>query len=211
MTVDNRAVVNRRETGKDSLDFFPTPPWATRALVHHVVPYRSILRHMSALDPCAGIGHMAEPLKEYFASVKAFDIVDRGYPLDKVGDYLEIPSVDIGWNDWVIMNPPFKLAEEFIIKAVYSQSNVAALVRTSFLEGAGRYSRLFSELAPDIVAQFSERVPMVKDRYDPKASTATSYCWMVWAGLCDGTKFVWIPPCRKELEKPEDINIGVKG
>jgi len=35
-----------------------------------------------------------------------------------------------------------------------------------------RYQPMFLKNPPDIVAQFAERVPMVKGRCDPKASTA---------------------------------------
>lgn len=46
---------------------------------------------------------------------------------------------------------------------------------------------------------------MVKGRYDPKASTATSYCWLVWLRHGDGdTRLRWIAPCRKRLERAGD-------
>jgi hypothetical protein len=78
------------------------------------------------------------------------------------------------------------------------------IVRTSFLEGVGRFEKLYSKRPPSIVAQFSERVPMVKGRLTPTGSTATSYCWLVWLKGVAGTKLVWIPPCRKQLERAED-------
>ena len=41
---------------------------------------------------------------------------------------------------------------------------------------------------------------MVKGRYDPKASTATNYAWVVWlpGASVEETKFEWIPSCRAE-------------
>lgn len=49
---------------------------------------------------------------------------------------------------------------------------------------------------------------MIKGRVDPKASTATGYAWFVWIkGVSQvGTQLVWIPPCRRSLEKVEDYN-----
>lgn len=71
-------------------------------------------------------------------------------------------------------------------------------MRTTFIESIGRYNRLFSEFPPEIFAQFSERVPMVKGRLDPTASTATGYCWLVWRkGKNKNPILKWIPPCRK--------------
>ena len=86
---------------------------------------------------------------------------------------------------------------------------VAMLVRTSFLESVMRYHTLFLHNPPDVVAQFAERVPMIKGKCDPKASTATSYAWLVWYidNLTDIEKTTilqWIPPCRKQLEREED-------
>jgi hypothetical protein len=81
------------------------------------------------------------------------------------------------------------------------------LVRTSFLESIGRYENIFKDNPPSQVAQFVERVPMVKGRYDPKAVTATSYCWMIWDKLGEKSKttdLVWIPPSRKFLERKDD-------
>jgi hypothetical protein len=51
---------------------------------------------------------------------------------------------------------------------------------------------------------------MVKGRYDPKASTATSYCWLVWAkgDAREPTEFVWIPPCRRALERAGDADFA---
>jgi hypothetical protein len=47
---------------------------------------------------------------------------------------------------------------------------------------------------------------MIKGRLDKKASTATSYCWLIWDKLSQSkhTDLVWIPPCRKMLEKDTD-------
>ena len=61
---------------------------------------------------------------------------------------------------------------------------------------------------PTIVAQFVERVPMVKGKLDPNASTATSYCWLVWfhARMQRHTTLMWIPPCRKTLERSYDYD-----
>lgn len=39
-----------------------------------------------------------------------------------------------------------------------------------------------------------------------KASTATSYCWLIWLpGHADQpTQFDWLPPCRASLERAGD-------
>ena len=80
-----------------------------------------------------------------------------------------------------ITNPPFRLAEEFVLRSLQvARVGVAVLARTVFLESVGRYQNLFRDNPPTKVAQFTERVPMVKGRLDKKASTATGYSWLVW-------------------------------
>ena len=54
------------------------------------------------------------------------------------------------------------------------------LVRAQWVEGVERYEKLFRDQPPAVYAPFVERVPMVKGRWDPDASTATSYAWFVW-------------------------------
>jgi hypothetical protein len=145
---------------------------------------------------------MAEPLRPYFARVIASDIVDYGY--GDVTDFLNTKPLKS--VDWVITNPPFRLAEDFFHHAMtIANVGVALLVRTVFLEGIGRLERVFSKHPPTLVAQFSERVPMVRGRLDRKASTATGYAWVMWRKpLAVDTRLMWIPPCRKRLERDSD-------
>jgi hypothetical protein len=145
---------------------------------------------------------MSKVLSEYFAEVRSRDIADYGY--GEVEDYLRCNSSER--YDWVITNPPFKLGEQFISRALEMANEGAAfLVRTTFIESVGRYNRLFSQTPPSAFAQFVERVPMVKGRLDQSASTATGYCWLVWyKGEGGATKLVWIPPCRRALERAND-------
>jgi hypothetical protein len=63
----------QRAESKDSLDDFPPPPWATRALIEHVIEDKGDLAGMSCLEPACGRGAMANVLKDYFGTVQASD------------------------------------------------------------------------------------------------------------------------------------------
>ena len=176
MAMQNKshAVMAQRFEAIDSFDDFPTPPWAARALFEHVL-VKNELKNLRCIEPACGRGFMSEVLKEYFLEVHASDICDYGY--GKVEDFLMIDAANA---DWIITNPPFNLAEEFVTNALsQARFGVAILVRTGFLEGIGRHKRLFSRFPPTFLAQFVERVPIVRGRIDPKASSATSYAWFV--------------------------------
>jgi hypothetical protein len=156
---------------------------------------------------------MAAVLEEYFPSVYASDVHDygRGYAVGTfVGDgpdRAEPPARP----DWIITNPPFNLGVAFALRAlVEARRGVALLLRSVWMESKDRYEAIFSATPPTTIAVFSERVPMTKGRWDPEASTATSYAWFVWEApgiwlIPSTTKLVWIPPGqRKALERPDD-------
>ena len=198
------AVMSQRHEKKDSLDYFPTPPWATRALFHSVILPMGFVHYKDVcLEPACGGGHMVKVLQEYFDKVESCDIADYGQ--DRIADFL---SKDVEEEcDFIITNPPFNLAEDFVIKALsMTRKLVAVFARTQFMEGIGRYERLFKPNPPTIIAQFSERVPIVKGRLSATASTATSYAWFVWRTdqNNDQTQLVWIPPSRRIFEKNAD-------
>lgn len=217
------AVMQQRSEPRESLDDFPTPPWATRAICRRIAEYSPRrLEDMLARDPCANRGHMVRPLQEHFAEVYAADC--HPYRPDfKVADFL-FPE-PLHTVDWTFINPPFKQAEEFIERALdTSRYGVVCIARTSFLEseGRGKPDGLFARRRPSHIYQFAERVVMLRGRLvqsgkpDPfnrdendeprKASTATSYCALVWHLERDNrtTLFDWIPPCRREFEVPGD-------
>lgn len=186
------AVRNRRVEPHNSLDDYPTAPWATRALFD-VVPG---IEAGTAREPCANRGHMVRPLAERYSRVFASDIFDYGAGFE-VRDFLFGPQPErVGWT---IFNPPFRLAVEFIEQAMRSSAyGVAALARLNFLEGGKRYTDLFKDRPPTYVLPFAERLPMLKGvlrhpnlkYWDPaakkgegawkKPSTATAYAWFVW-------------------------------
>jgi hypothetical protein len=133
-----------------------------------------------------------------------------GWP---VRDYLfpePLPRVD-----WTITNPPFRLAEAFIERALQtSTEGVAVIVRSAFLEGQGRFGRLFDPHPPTTILQFTERVVMHRGRVVADGSTATAYCWLIWQHQfrARGTAaFRWIPPCRARLERPGDYDLWPGG
>lgn len=197
------AVMQQRREPHDSLDDFPTPPWATRALMKYVImPITGPVSHLSCWEPACNRGHMARPLGEFFREVVASDVHDYGHG-HVVRDFLfpgEVHNVD-----WIITNPPFRLAQQFIERSSeIARYGFAMIVRSAFLEGVGRYHQLFDRNPPSIIAQFTERVAMVKGRLDGRGSTATAYCWLVWIDGETETRFQWIPPCRKQLERPSD-------
>jgi hypothetical protein len=77
--------------------------------------------------------------------------------------------------------------------------------RLQWLETVGRYERVFSKYPPRVIAQFAERVPLHKGRWEPEGDTATAYLWIVWLrNLTGPTEFMWIPPGQREALTHDD-------
>jgi hypothetical protein len=199
------AVMAQRREPPAALDYFPTPPWATRALFRHVLPALGVESIASAWEPACGEGHMAAVIAEFVpGAVTASDIFGYGYGTAPV-DFLNDPPLRSA--DWIISNPPFSIACEFTLRALdLAVDGVAMLVRTQWIESIGRYEKVFRNRPPMLFAPFVERVPMVKGRWDPDASTATAYAWFVWVkGICGSSRVFWIPPgCCASLTRPDD-------
>lgn len=198
-----------RQSPKDGPEDFPTPPWATRALMEHVLEMdRDKAAALTCWEPAANRGYMVTPLREYFGTVIGTDRHDYGAGFPVV-DFLKGPDPrDYGMLvDWIVTNPPFNAADDFVKRALtVAGAGVAIFARTAFIEGLARWRTIFSANPPSIVAQFAERVPVVAGKVDPKARTAMPYAWFVWDQRKDAvdTLLMWIPQCRKELERDGD-------
>ncbi len=205
--------MQQRAEPTDSLDDFPTPPWATRALLEFLKQIGHPLDVQHAWEPACNRGQMARVLGEEFDQVWATDVHDYGYEgMSGLVDFL-MPDLEppVG-IDWIITNPPFRLGPQFILRALeLAEVGVAVLVRTSFDEGAARYEELFRDMPETWALPFVERVVMWQGvlldpdvpvwrppKEDPEASTdddvikgkmekpssATSYQWLIWLKPC---------------------------
>jgi len=223
------AVMQQRAEPPDSFDDFPTHPWATRALCEQLIARGHPLHLQHAWDPACNRGFMARPMGEYFDRVLATDVFDYGYDgMAAQCDFLLDWPGQIGADvDWVVSNPPFNVADQFIRMALSeAKVGVAMFVRVAFDEGQARYENLFRYLPEAYAMPFVERVPLHRGKlrdparryFDPKAnggggawkkpSTATAYQWLVWltAG-CKITEKQRIAPCRDRLISPGDYPI----
>lgn len=207
----------RSPSSAATLDFFPTPPFATRALIEDILkPLGVWNRDDKVWDPCCGEGHMSEVLKEYYADVYASDVHDygKGYAVGNFPGASGLMLADRSECPWdrpnfIFANPPFLLAEQFLERALQeTKFGVALILRTAWLEGQERYRDIFSRTPPSIVAQFSERVTMVEGVWDPEVSSATAYAWLLWldGGAAIDTRFKWIRPGAVDrYTKPDDV------
>ena len=180
-------------TIRQAHDWYRTPAWCVLGL-YDAFPDLSY----PTLDPCAGDGALIVAARQRFGHLPRLRGVERVPEIAEQSD----PDVRISIGDglaesWrgehILMNPPFKTAEDFVAKAVDEADSAAILLRLGFLSAQRRY-KLWTQLPkPWGLAIMSRRPRFTSngggDRYD--------YVWAVWRrsmslSLFGDTRLRWI-------------------
>ena len=183
----NHTVKEREEN-----DFYATDPISIDKLLTVEKPSHYIL------ECAAGEGHLAQKLIEEGFEVCSSDIIERGYRLNAIYNFLELNYLDPSYD--IITNPPYKYAKEFVLKAldiVAENRKIYMFLKLTFLEGKSRYKDLFSKYPPKVIYVFSERVICAKngkfDEIKATGGSAVAYAWFVWQkGWKGKTTIEWI-------------------
>lgn len=177
----------KRFADLDGPDFFPTPAWATYALIDNEAFKGDIW------ESACGNGAMSNVLAKTDQPVISTDLYDRGYG-DSGVDFL----VQHRRAQNIVTNPPYNAAEGFVRSGLQvADRKFALLLRLAFLEGAGRQRTIFSENPPSRVWVFSERITFYPDGAVQKGSGTTAYAWFVWDKDASGTELKWFKPGYK--------------
>lgn len=178
----------KRFADLDGPDFYPTPRWATHALIDNEAFSGDIWE-------CAcGNGAMSEVLKETGCKVRSSDLFDRGYGEAGV-DFATANTTAAN----IVTNPPYNSAETFVRTGTrLAEKKFALLLRLAFLEGANRARTIFAECPPSRVWVFSERITFYPVGVQVKGTGTTAYAWFVWdKEAVGGTELRWLKPGYK--------------
>lgn len=175
---------NHSLKNRESDDFYATDPKAVDMLCNLEKFSQTIL------EPACGQGHIAKALEARGYKVLAYDLIDRGYGTTGI-DFLTFDRQNV--NADVITNPPYKLAQEFVEKAmdvVASGHKVAMFLKLTFLETAKR-RELFKKYPPKTVYVASQRIACWPNG-KPTAQSMVCYAWFVWEkGFSGDTVLKW--------------------
>ena len=178
----------KRSADLDGPDFFPTPRWATFALIDNEKFDGEIW------DPACGDGVMARVLAETGNPVVGTDLYDRGFG-EAGHDFLTATRTAVN----IVTNPPYNCAEGFVAQGLNLATNkFALLLRLAFLEGANRAATIFTRTPPARVWVFSERITFYMKGTKTAGSGTTAYAWFVWDKHAAGeTQLRWFKPGYK--------------
>ena len=170
MIFPDEALLGQNKYERIEHDFYETPAWCTEVLLRHIILGPLVL------EPAAGNGAISKVLKNRGISVMSYDIVQRDYPLNGVGDFLQ--SHNIHYD--IVTNPPYALAEEFIRHALkYTKEMngmVAMLLRNEF-DCASSRKDLFTLLPFVLKIVLTKRPKWIAGS---SGSPRHNYAWYVW-------------------------------
>lgn len=155
---------------REANDFYPTHPGATRALL-------SVEKFDGPIWECAcGQGDISRILEESGYAVISTDLVDRGYGESRRDFLMDWQAVAPN----IMTNPPFKLASEFIEKALaLTTGKVVMFLRLAFLEGVERGAK-FPNQPLARVWVMSRRVPAWRGEVRDEVGSLMAMAWFVW-------------------------------
>jgi hypothetical protein len=152
-------------------------------------------------EPACGDGAISKILEADGHEVYSSDLIDRGFGEAPI-DFLDLK---IRYEDSLITNPPFKLADEFALHALdLGYRHVALFARLAWLEGAARHKKLWSIHPPSRIWVFSKRQTLWRGDEVGKTSGGTlAFAWFVWQSGHSGTQLGWL---NQPLKLPKACN-----
>lgn len=168
---------------RNQSDFYPTPPEVTQALLD----FLKLPAGTSVWECACGEGHMVEVMQQN-------DLRVIGTDLQTGTDFLlaELPEDFC----WIITNPPFSLAEQFIRKADEHNVPFAMLLKSQYWHAAKRVS-LFSDITPAYVLPLTWR-PDFLFKTRGKGSPLMDVIWCVWIPGVNKTRYIPLIKPTKE-------------
>lgn len=155
-------------------DYYPTPPEATQALLD----FLSLPEGTNVWEPACGEGHMVDVMRDNGLQVIGTDI--------QMGtDFLnaELPE----GVSWIITNPPFSQAEQFIRKCAQHEKPFALLLKSQYWHAAKRVN-LFTDVTPAYVLPLTWR-PDFLMKARGSGSPLMDVMWCVWLSGHHATEY----------------------
>ena len=164
-TLANSSVTTKRR----ELDFYPTPPDVTVALME----FLNLDENMTIWEPACGDGAMSEVLVRYAHVVHATELrEDGGYGVGGVDFLQTIKPVDA-----IITNPPFNISEQFILHSLGQAKIVAMLLKSQYWHAKKRTS-LFEQFPPAFVLPLNWRPDFTGG--ERGGAPTMEVAWTVW-------------------------------
>lgn len=168
----SRIVGGNSNYGRKKSDFYPTPPEATIALIRFLEDKGVISKGFYFWDPACGENDMVNAVVSQGHFCIGTDIL---YGDEQ--DYFQI-SMPKG-VDFIVTNPPFSFATEFINRSLEFEKPFALLLKSHFYHAKSRYKH-FMNNPPDYVLPLTWRPNFFFKDKNYSSSPLMDMSWYVW-------------------------------
>lgn len=186
---------------KGSLDpeTYHTPPWVVDQAMRDVLPVVCPMPKR-IVEPSAGNGVFVSKLRMMFGPVHitAVDLLRYRWPDADESVHGNFLHCDLGRYDLAIGNPPYSLAQDFVIRCIGVADVTVLLLRQGFLASAKR-NDFFQFFAPSDIFILANRPSFTDD----KKTDSADYCWVCWrrCGAQFETRLRWLRPVPIEWRR----------
>ena len=165
-------------------DFYPTPSECTIALLEFLEEGFLIRPGDTIWEPACGSNAMVDVMREKGYAVIGTDIINgQDYLTTEIaGDY-----------DWIITNPPFCTAQDFITRSASLKKPFAMLLKSQYWHSAKRL-KVFSDIQPTFVLPLTWRPDFLG-----KGASMMDMIWVVWIGKSPVTYYYPLKKPTKAL------------
>lgn len=186
---------NRKPESQRPLnDFYPTPSCMVKALIES--DFFPQDRKIKIFDPCCGKYAIGKVLYKYgYENVKESDIIYGQ-------DFLKMEIPDRPIYDIIIMNPPFKLFDQFVEQAKYFADKIYVIGKLNFFGAHNRnvnclWKRLMWVLPFDRQIAFDK--PETEDGKVECGMMITG--WFIWSKKYEGFPMIDVLDMQKYIVK----------
>ncbi|MCY1166572.1 hypothetical protein D9M73_65140 [compost metagenome] len=151
-----------------ALDFYPTPPEATQALLGFWCLPPCVI-----WEPACGDGAMSKVLEQRGYRVVSTDLRETGFGQGGI-DFLAAAPREC---DAIVTNPPFNLSEAFIRRALSVTPCVAMLLKSQYWHAAKRF-QLFDDCPPSFILPLTWRPDFMNG--ERGGAPTMDVLWSVW-------------------------------
>lgn len=158
-------------------------------------------------EPTCAEGQMARVIERHCPQVICSDLRgdDEIYGIPSV-DFIAHPAPGLP-VDWIITNPPFKVAEAFIRKSLSIAPNVAMLLKSQYWHAATRLG-LFNDHPPSEIMPLTWR-PAFLER-ERGSNPLMDVIWSVWRAGSGETRYHPLPR-PKNVAPLSDLHMDLFG
>lgn len=159
-------------------DYYTTDPTAVEQFVKHIAMLRGSISRYTIWEPACGCGNISKVLQSHGYEVISSDLHDRGFGLSGL-DFLESVTAPERCNT-IITNPPYSLANEFILHAMDILPTFGcyyALMNLSYLTGIQRYETIYKKGYLRAIHIYPHRINCYKNNINTGHCSPVNYAW----------------------------------